>query len=174
MEPEQPKFFMLDEGTEDFYKFPDDWEEDEEEEIEDDVDLKKIVIVDSSAFHRNILKSHLEETGFAVSGSVGTCIEAHEVLTGTQTRFAAVDIDQTEGGNARAVQLISMRNPEVVSILTSSRMTPDQVTQMNLAGHYVLAKPYQKKAVQEVLKKAYDAELAKKKSLNAEAKKGDA
>ncbi|OGH61418.1 MAG: hypothetical protein A3G34_05395 [Candidatus Lindowbacteria bacterium RIFCSPLOWO2_12_FULL_62_27] len=172
MDPqEQPKFFMLDDGSEDFYEFPDDWEEDDEEEIEEDVDLKQIVLVDASAFHRNILKSQIEESGYKVVGVVGSAVEARSILTESKVRFAAVDIDQTDGGGAKPIQIIAATNPDTVFIITSARFTADQISQAGMGSFFFLAKPFQKKKVEEILKKAYDAEFAKKKAAAGETPK---
>ena len=167
MDQEQPKFFMLDEGTEDFYKFPDDWDKDDEEdavEVEIDVDLKKIVIVDSGAFHRNILKTQLEAAGFKIAGLVDSAADAGHILAEAKVRFAAVDIDQTDGGGAKAIQIITSMNPQTVFIATSSRFTSEQISQSGTGNCYFLAKPFQKDKVADVMNKAYEAEHKKKKS----------
>lgn len=159
---EEPKFFMLDEGSEDFYDFPDDWNEDEEEEIEEDVDLKAVLIVDSSTFHRNILKGHLESGGFKVVAAVGSSAEANTFLSESKAGFVAVDIDQTDGGSAKALQVLAMAIPKTRFIITSSRVTADQVAQSKMGNHYFLAKPFQKEVVHKEMKKAYESELKKK------------
>lgn len=173
MDQEVPKFFMLDEGTEDFYDFPDDWDEDEEEEIEEDVDLKKLLVVDTSTFYRNIVKGHLEGSGFAIAGLAGSASEASQLLAQSQIkiRFAMVDIDQTDGGNGQAVHLMAQMTPGLVFILTSTRFTPEHLAQNeNPAGAYFfLPKPFKKENVLGILKKAYDREIAKKKKPKTEA-----
>ena len=159
---EEPKFFMLDEGTEDFYHFPDDWNEEEEAEIEEDVDLKAVMVVDSSTFHRNILKGHLESGGYKVVAAVASAAEANKFLSESKTGFVAVDIDQTDGGGAKALQILAAAIPKTRFIITSSRVTADQVAQSKMGNQYFLAKPFQKEIVHKEMKKAYEAELKKK------------
>lgn len=164
------KFFMLDEGTEDFYQFPDDWDEDEDEAaaegvpIEDIPDLKRIIIIDRTTFHRNILRPHIEEAGFKVVADVGSAIDARDILTESKVRFAVVDIDATDGGEAKAIQLLAATHPQTVMVIASSRFTPDQVTRAEKAGQFFLSKPFQKPKVIDLIQRLYQAELAKRKS----------
>ncbi|MBI4179446.1 hypothetical protein HY522_08505 [bacterium] len=169
MEPEQeqPKFFMLDEGTEDFYDFPDNWDADDEEEAapeEIDVDLRKIVILDSTTFHRNILKKQLEGAGFKIAAEGSAAAEVRGILTEGKIRFVAVDIDSTDGGGVKVIQLVRSFNDRLVLILTSARLGADQLKQIATDTGYFLAKPFQKPNVEAVMKSAYEAELSKKKA----------
>lgn len=165
MAMEDPKFFMLDEGTEDFYNFPDDWaEEDEEDPIEEDVDLKKIIVVDASPFHRNILKGHLESAGYKVVAVGGAAEDVRKSLEDPKIRLAAVDIDQTNGGGAKAIQLIAAEFPKTIFVITSARISAEQVSRSAMRDHYFLSKPFQKEVVQAEMKRVYETEIKKKKS----------
>ncbi len=159
----QQQFFMLNEGTEDFYNFKD-WrlEDEEEETVEEDVDLKKIVIVDSSPFFRNILKNHLETAGYKVLGNFSAAQETCEFLSQEPVRFVAVDIDQTDGGNAKSVHLIADAQPHTVFILSSSRFSKEQAASIGERPYYFLLKPVTRETLEKVMKKAYDTELARK------------
>ncbi len=155
---------MLDEGTEDFYAFPDNWDVDDEEEVEVDVDLKKMVIVDASVFHRNILKGHLEAAGYKVAGMVGSAAEAGKIMEESKARMAAVDYDQTDGGNGRALQLIAAVYPQAVYLVTSGKFKAGQEGQSGTGKIYCLGKPFEKDRVIEFMKKVYDTEFARKKA----------